>query len=91
MQETAGGMKQAERRGILLPCVEPLPAATCLREALRRRQGTPMADCYSFLLILRTFFMRMLVCAVHTIIHQESIIPIHDITYKGRNFGQTCP
>jgi molybdopterin biosynthesis enzyme MoaB len=41
--------------------------------------------------ILRTLFMRMPGCAVHTIIHPESIILIHDITYKGRSFGQTCP
>jgi hypothetical protein len=26
------------------PYVEPLSVATCLREALRRRQGTPLAD-----------------------------------------------
>lgn len=32
-----------------VPYVEPLSAATCLREALRRRQGTPAADLLSIL------------------------------------------
>ena len=30
--------------------VEPLSDATCLREALRRRQGTPLEDFFSILL-----------------------------------------
>ena len=33
--------------------VEPLREATCLREALRRRQGTQMADFFSILLVAR--------------------------------------
>ena len=31
--------------------VEPLSDATCLREALRRRQGTPLEDFFSILLV----------------------------------------
>jgi hypothetical protein len=33
--------------------VEPLSDATCLREALRRRQGTPLADFINSLLANR--------------------------------------
>lgn len=32
--------------------VEPLNEATCLREAARRRQGTPLADYFSSLLFV---------------------------------------
>ena len=45
----------SERRGetYSLLYVEPLSDATCLREALRRRQGTPLAACFSILLMRR--------------------------------------
>jgi len=42
-----------EAKSYSLPYVEPLSAATCLREALRRRQGTPLADFVNSLLGVR--------------------------------------
>jgi hypothetical protein len=44
---------RSERRGesYSLPYVEPLSDATCLPEALRRRQGTPLADFVNSLLV----------------------------------------
>ncbi len=43
---------RSERRGesYSLPYAEPLNDATCLREALRRRQGTQLEDFFSILL-----------------------------------------
>jgi hypothetical protein len=43
---------RSERRGesYSVPYGEPLSDATCLREALRRRQGTKLADFFSILL-----------------------------------------
>jgi len=45
---------RSERRGesYSLPYAEPLSDATCLREALRRRQGTPLEDFFNILLDL---------------------------------------
>jgi hypothetical protein len=42
---------RSERRGksYSVPYGEPLSDATCLREALRRRQGTKLADFFSIL------------------------------------------
>jgi hypothetical protein len=44
---------RSERRGesYSVPYGEPLSDATCLREALRRRQGTPLADFFRSLLL----------------------------------------
>jgi hypothetical protein len=42
-----------EAKSYSLPYVEPLSVATCLREALRRRQGTPLADFVNSLLGVR--------------------------------------
>jgi hypothetical protein len=46
---------RSERRGESYsgPYLEPLSDATCLREALRQRQGTPLADCFSILLVVQ--------------------------------------
>ena len=48
---------RSERRGesYSAPYVEPLSDATCLREALRRRQETPLADFFSILLKLPNY------------------------------------
>jgi hypothetical protein len=46
----AAASEEARRTGWY---VEPLREATCLREALRREQGTPLADFFSILLDLR--------------------------------------
>jgi len=35
--------------GYVRVIIKPLCAATCLREALRRRQGTPLADFFNLL------------------------------------------
>jgi len=42
---------RSERRteAYFLEYVEDLSDATCLREALRRRQGTPLAGCFNIL------------------------------------------
>ncbi len=46
------GQGRSERRGesYSVPYVEPLSDATCLCEALRRRQGTTLADFFRILL-----------------------------------------
>ncbi|MEK6632549.1 MAG: hypothetical protein AABY94_04480, partial [Nitrospirota bacterium] len=43
--------QRSEEARRTLRYVELLSDATCLREALRRRQGTPLADFFSILLV----------------------------------------
>ncbi len=54
------GRSEGRGEAYFVAYVEPLSDTTCLREPLRRRQGTPLADFFSILLGALDFFEREL-------------------------------